>query len=180
MTTEWKDVKGYEGLYMVSNKGEVKSLPRIVHIKSRGTESETFRRGVLLKSDINNSGREQVRLYREGRVQICLVHRLVAMAFIPNPLNLPQINHKDENPLNNRVDNLEWCTAQYNGSYGTRPSKFMHRVSQYTLQGEKVASYKSLEDAAKAVGCHYTQISHCCSEEGKEKTAKGFIWKYDE
>ena len=158
--------------------GEVKSLPRKVSIFIKGTHSETFRPGVIRKPSLTNSGREQVTLYKDGVGKHLQVHRLVASAFIPNPLNLPQINHKDENPLNNRADNLEWCDAKYNCSYGTRPSKYMRKVSQYTLQGQKVATYNSLAEASEAVGCHYTHISHCCAN-GKDKTAKGFIWKYE-
>ena len=177
MGIEWKPVVGYEGLYEVSNRGNVKSLPRKVAIFIKGTHSETFRPGASLKSYVTSNGREQVTLYKNGREKHWNVHRLVALAFIPNPRNLPQINHKDENPLNNRVDNLEWCDAKYNGSYGTRPSKYMRKVTQYTIQGEKVATYNSLAEAADAVGCHYTQISHCCGN-GKDKTAKGFVWRY--
>ena len=178
MITEWRPVKGYEGLYIVSNMGEVKSLPRKVIMNDKGKEIEAFRPGVLLKQCVTNSGYKQVHLYRNGVGKPIQVHRLVAMAFIPNPLDLPQVNHKDENRLNNRVENLEWCSAKYNGSYGKRPSKYMRKVSQYTISGVKVATYESLADAAKAVGCHYTHISHCCAE-GKGKTAKGFIWRYE-
>lgn len=178
MITEWRPVKGYEGLYIVSNMGEVKSLPRKVAMNDKGKEIKAFRPGVLLKQCVSNSGYKQVRLYRDGVGKPILVHRLVAMAFIPNPWDLPQVNHKDENRLNNRVENLEWCSAKYNGSYGERPSKYMRKVSQYTLSGVKVATYDSLADAARAVGCHYTHISHCCTG-GKDKTAKGFIWRYE-
>lgn len=178
MTMEWRPVKGFEGLYMVSNTGKVKSLPRKVAMNIKGKDTEGFRRGVLMKSFVTKNGREQVNLYKNGVCYHCLVHRLVGMAFIPNPENLPQINHKDENPLNNRVENLEWCTAKYNGAYGTRPSKYMTKVSQYTLAGEKIATYKSIMEAAKAVGCHYSHISHCCSN-GKDKTAAGYIWRYE-
>lgn len=178
MTTQWRPVKGYEGLYEVSNKGQVRSLPRLVPFNWKGTITETFRRGGLLKPYKTTNGRVQVNLFKGGKGSHWYIHRLVALAFIPNPNNFPQINHKDENPLNNRVENLEWCTAQYNGAYGTRPSKYMTKVEQYNLQGEKIATYESVRDAARAVGCHYTHISHCCGNKGKEKTAKGYIWKY--
>ena len=178
MTTEWRPVKGYEGLYIVSNMGEVRSLPRMVAMNYKGKETMAYRPGVLLKQCVSNSGYKQVHLYKDGVGKPILVHRLVAMTFIPNPWDLPQVNHKDENRLNNRVENLEWCSAKYNGSYGERPSKYMRKVSQYTISGVKVATYDSLADAARAVGCHYTHITHCCTG-GKDKTAKGFIWRYE-
>lgn len=178
MMEVWRPVKGYEGLYEVSDQGAVRSLPRKVSIFTKGTLAKTYRRGVELKPFMVRKY-PNVILYKDGKGKHFQVHRLVASTFIPNPQNLTQINHKDENPGNNRVENLEWCTPQYNGSYGTRPSKYMRKVSQYTLRGEKVATYDSVGEAAKAVGCHYTSISHCCSAKGKEKTAKGFIWKYE-
>ena len=178
MTTEWRPVKGYEGLYEVSNKGEVRSLPRQVSMTMKGVQTTSFRPGKVLRPQKTPLNYQQVVLSKDNRQRHKLVHRLVAEAFIPNPNNLPQINHLDECPGNNRVENLEWCTAKENGSYGKRPSKYMRKVEQYSLQGEKIATYRSLAEAAAAVGCSYTHISHCCKEGTKEKTAKGFIWKY--
>lgn len=180
MTTEWRPVKGYEGLYEVSNKGQVRSLPRTVPIFTKGVRSKTFRPGKVLHPQKTHLNYQQVVLSKDNKQRHKQVHRLVAEAFIPNPNNLPQVNHIDECPGNNRVENLEWCSAKYNGSYGTRPSKFMRKVVQYTLQGEKVATYRSLAEAAAAVGCSYTQISHCCAGTGSDKTAKGFVWKYED
>ena len=98
---EWKDIKGYEGLYKISNKG------RVYNIKLKrfmGHESNKYM---------------CVELGKDGKYKNYKVHRLVAQAFIPNPDNLPFINHKDENKLNNCVENLEWCTREYNVNYGT-------------------------------------------------------------
>lgn len=95
-------VPGYEGLYEVSNKGNVKSL----------------RRGIILKPSILH-GYLRVGLHKDNKTQYYVVHRLVALVFIPNPENLPFVNHKDESRNNNCVENLEWCTAQYNNTYGT-------------------------------------------------------------
>lgn len=105
----WRPVVGYDGLYMVSNLGRVKSL-NYMH-----TGKEHLLR--LLK---NGGGYLQVDLWNCGKMKRYSVHRLVAMAFIPNPDNLPQVNHKDEDKLNNCVDNLEWCDGKYNSNYGTR------------------------------------------------------------
>ena len=108
MKETWKDIEGYEGLYQVSNLGKVKSLNY-----NKTSESK------LLKLQKNSNGYTRVVLYKNRKPKVCLVHRLVAQAFIPNPNNLPQINHKDEDKANNSVDNLEWCTYLYNNTYGT-------------------------------------------------------------
>ena len=100
----WKDIEGYEGLYQVSNKGRVKSF----HGKGR-----------IMKPGTHPLGYKVVPLTKDGETNTKQVHRLVAQAFIPNPENLPVINHKDENPSNNNVENLEWCTQKYNLNYGT-------------------------------------------------------------
>lgn len=111
----WKPIKGYEGLYEVSNLGNVRSCPRI-YTDSRGWVYH--KKGQTLKYLLRNHY-NSVALCKNNKSAQKTVHRLVATAFIPNPNNLPQINHKDENKLNNHVDNLEWCTAEYNNNYGT-------------------------------------------------------------
>ena len=108
MNEIWKDIKGYEGLYKVNDKGNVKSL----NYNKTGVEKE-------LKQSINTHGYCFVEL--SGRTK--LIHRLVADAFIPNPDNMPQVNHKDENKLNNCAENLEWCTATQNANYGTNRAR---------------------------------------------------------
>ena len=105
----WKDVFGYEGLYQVSNKGRVKSINNY-HRKDC----------VILKPQLNRFGYEIVNLYRKRKMRHFFIHKLVAFAFIQNPNNYPQVNHKDECKTNNNVENLEWCTAKYNINYGTR------------------------------------------------------------
>ena len=104
---EWRAVPGYEGLYEVSNIGNVRNV----------------RRNTLLRLQKTNNGYIQVWLYKNGISTGLKVHRLVALTFIPNPDNLPMINHKDEDKTNNRVENLEWCDAKYNNTYGTRQDK---------------------------------------------------------
>lgn len=113
MNEIWKDVKGYEGLYQVSNLGRVKSLDRIDR-KGR------LRKGRILKPSSNGRGYLNVCLTVDNIPHTIKVHRLVAEAFISNPDNLPQVNHKDEIKTNNHADNLEWCTAEYNSNYGSR------------------------------------------------------------
>ena len=108
---EWRPVVGYEGLYQVRNTGQVRSLDKY---DSLGV----FWIGKLL-SKLKVGGYFMVKLRKDGIQKMCLIHRLVAQSFIANPLNLPQVNHKDEDKTNNNVDNLEWCTAKYNSNYGT-------------------------------------------------------------
>ena len=112
---EWRPVVGYEGLYEVSNTGQVRSLDKY---DSLGV----FWIGKLL-SKLKVGGYFMVKLRKDGIQKMCLIHRLVAQSFIPNPLNLPQVNHKDEDKTNNMVDNLEWCDAKYNMNYGTRQKR---------------------------------------------------------
>lgn len=112
----WKDIEGFEGLYQVSNLGRIKSLPRTVRAP-RGCFRQVRER--ILKYQVTGAGYALVHLCKPNVQQMVLVHRLVAQAFIPNPLGLKLVNHKDENPLNCSVDNLEWCTHKYNLNYGT-------------------------------------------------------------
>ena len=124
MIEEWKDVVGYEGLYQVSNFGNIKSL---------------FRYKRQLKPVIRN-GYESVKLCKNKNAKFVSVHRVVAEAFIPNPQKLPIINHKDENKQNNCVENLEWCTNVYNINYGNaqekKAQKFFRSVRKFSLEGD--------------------------------------------
>ena len=106
----WKDIKGYEGLYQVSNLGNVMSL------HYRGTKNKKQ----LLKPAKDKDGYLSIALYKDGKTKQYRVHRLVASAFIPNPNNYSQVNHINEIKDDNRVENLEWCTAKYNNNYGDR------------------------------------------------------------
>ena len=172
----WKPVVGYEGLYMVSNWGRVKSFDRWV--KSRNG-SVRFCKGRILKPLTSSSGYLYVNLYKNNIKKEYLVHRLVAEAFIDNPDNLFQVNHRDENKLNNNVDNLEWCDAKYNINFGTcierRSKKKSKPVLQYTLDGEFVREWPSTMECGRN-GFNQGNIWMCC--QGKLKKYKGFIWRY--
>ena len=167
----WKDIEGYEGLYQVSNMGRVRSLTR---------------NNIILKKTITNRGYERVPLYKNKKSKLFRVHRLVANAFIPNPDNLPQVNHKDENKLNNCVDNLEWCTQEYNQNYGTisirKSQKLLNHkneskiVLQYTLDGTFVKEWKSIKDVQRNLGFDHANISKGCR--GKQAHGYSYIWKY--
>ena len=176
----WKDITGYEGFYQVSNLGNVKSL----NYARRGYSKN-------LVPKVNNDGRLWVELIVCGKKKQFLIHRLFGCAFIPNPDNLPQINHKDENPKNNCVDNLEWCTGMYNVrySYERHPERARQRkhgpqyrrridkqVEQLDLGGNIVKTWKDCRTIAVETGMSQWSISQCC--DGKRHTAYGFRWQY--
>lgn len=169
MTKEiWKPIKGYEGLYEVSNTGKVKSLG--------GKRTKKYES--ILKQ-VKTNCYLQVTLCKDGKIKNCRVHRLVATAFLHNPENLPEVNHKDENKENNRVDNLEWCSRKYNNNYGTLRERMVKKLSkpvlQYTKTGEFIREWSSTHEVGKN-GFRQGNIVNCCN--GKLKTAYGFIWKY--
>lgn len=171
MQEVWKDISDFEGLYQVSNLGRVKSFRRST--KHRW-ESE-----YILKPSLANNGYYQVTLYDNTHKRKFSVHRLVATAFIPNPDNLPMVNHKDENRLNNEVSNLEWCTARYNNLYGTALIRSIETnsrpVEQLTQDGRVIASYCSAKVASALLGIHVDTIQKSCR---RGTVGKGFYWRY--
>lgn len=184
---KWKPVVGYEGYYEVSNTGLVKSVDRIVH---HSRTFERFQRGNLLNIRTNSTGHySTVYLSKENKKKHAKVHRLVAEAFIPNPNNYPEVNHKDENKNNNDVSNLEWCTKKYNNNYGTKnirgaahrnykviAEKNSKKVCQLSLTGEIVNQWASLSEIHRELGYSQGNVSMCCN--GKFKTMYGYQWKW--
>lgn len=154
----WKDVVGAEDYYQISNLGR---------IKSKGT-------GEILKP--SKSGEYRHIELRYGIDKNVLIHRLVAEAFVPNPLNLPCVNHIDEDKENNRADNLEWCTYKYNSSYGKNATQRNQRIIQYDLQGNALKIWESMKEACEELGILHQGISACCR--GKKKTCGGYAWTY--
>lgn len=179
----WKDINGYGGFYEVSNIGRVRSKTRITNIQ---TYCHIIRKPRILKAQYNGNYYRVV-ISVDGKSRQVLIHRLVAEAFIPNPDNLPQVNHKDENMLNNNVWNLEWCTKQYNMSYGTKPARqslFMTKsvgrsVTQYSLDGNQIASYISVTAAHKQTNIDISAIIAVCKGT-TQRTAGGYLWRYAE
>lgn len=156
----WTDIKGYEGLYLISDLGNVKSL----------NYNHTGREGLLSPAP-DKDGYLRVCLSKNGEHKNYFIHRLVAQAFVPNLNNYPQINHIDENKQNNSVDNLEWCDCQYNIDYSK--SK---QVGQYDLKGNLIRTWKSTKEIERQTGFYQGYISECCN--GKYKTAYNYCWKY--
>ena len=169
----WRDIKGYEGLYQVSNLGNVKSL----HYNK--TKIPKLLR--IYKNSNNDSGYYLTSLNKNGIRKNFFIHRLVAEAFISNPNNLPCVNHIDEDKSNNKVDNLEWCSYKYNVNYGTCKTRSSLKrskpVIQYTKEGEFVKEWRSIKEAETSIGIR-CGISKCLS--GKHKTSGGFVWKLKE
>ena len=170
----WKDIKGYEGIYKISNLGRVKSLDRFIYYKN---DVIKFCKGKLL--NIHKNDYLFVRLYKDSIPKTKYIHKLVAEAFIPNPNNLPEVNHKDENKLNNSIGNLEWCTVAYNNNYGTRTQKTRKRIYQCSTNGDIIKLWDGIGLAARALNIPGQQISQCCNKTKYRKTAGGYIWKYE-
>lgn len=178
---EWRDIEGYEG-YQISSEGRVRSLDRCVVYKDG---SKHFYKGKILKFSINVFGYYQIGLCKNGVRKFHRVNRLVAKAFIPNPDNLPEVNHKDEDKTNNNVDNLEWCDRKYNMNYGTaiergseklrNNHKLSKKVYQYTLDNQLVKVWDSTMECQRN-GYHSGHISNCCR--GILKQHKGYKWSY--
>ena len=165
---EWKPIPGYAGKYEVSSWGRVKSNSQ----KSKGR---------ILVPIQEPTGYYRVNLYKDGKVKKCAIHRLVAEVFLPNPSNLPQVNHRDEIKQNNYVENLEWCTPSYNSSYGTRMQRVKEKISKPILQldkqGNVIKEWSSISKVSKDLSVSgRSHITDCLK--GRRKTALGYMWKY--
>jgi hypothetical protein len=181
----WKEIPGYNGLYQVSNLGRVLSLDRTVTSR-RGWSK--FVKGRILKQSIHHYGYPVVSLLKGNHSKQYAVHVLVGRAFIPNPEVLPCINHKDENKSNNNVDNLEWCTLQYNNDYGTRVKRLTESqrndpkkskpVRQLTKSGEPIKDFPSIAEASRSLGVCETAIAAVCKGRKSHFTAGGFKWQF--
>lgn len=167
----WEDIEGYEGLYQVSDWGNVRSL----NYKQTGKTK-------LLKPVKDDKGYLHVRLYKDGKWEQKRIHRLVAEAFItnPKPNEYKQVNHKSECPMLNFACVLEWCTTKYNTNYGTCIQRMADSrskpVDQFDKDGIFIRHWKSAKEAGKQLKIHQNHIGDCARL--KRKTAGGYIWKF--
>lgn len=169
----WKDIEELNGDYQISNLGRLK---RTKKYRNQFTE---WKSNKILKWQKDKDGYlvTSIKNPLTGKYTSYKAHRLVAKAFIPNPNNYPQVNHKDENKENNNVNNLEWCTSLYNNHYGTKLEKQNKSVKQYDKFGNLLRVWDSVTVAGETLGIDKSHIVKCCR--GKTKTAYGFIWKYN-
>lgn len=177
----WKDIKDYEGLYQVSNLGNVRSLDKIIYQKNKsGKNQKHIYKGKELKKQKQRNGYEVVNLYKNAKMTKKLVHRLVAIAFIENKLDRNFINHKDNNKTNNNVTNLEWCTQSENIIYAyTNGVKFppnMRKVKRLNKEDIFIDMFESIQEAERFTNIRATNISKCCRN--LRKTAGGYKWEY--
>lgn len=170
----WRDIPGYEGMYQVSSRGNVRSL----NWGNRG-----YTRNLYLKK--HNRGYRHVELRKDGKVKSFTVHRLVATVFIPNPNNYSTVNHKDEDKTNNSVDNLEWCSMSQNMKHtiGLHQDKYHvegkpfsrnEKVVQMSKSGEVLRVWDNLISIKRETGWSQWSIDQCCR--GIRKTAYGYSW----
>jgi hypothetical protein len=167
----WKPIEGYEGLYEVSNFGRVRSF----HGNKRIIDKDG---GVLSQSVMG--GYYKVVLHLNKHRKMCNVHRLVAIAFIKNERGLKEVNHKDENKLNNRVDNLEWVSHRENILYSDNIAKAQNvekkKIEVHNINGGFIGLYESEHEAARRLNCDQRHISKCCN--GIERTHKKLVFKF--
>lgn len=197
----WNDIIGYEGLYKVSNLGFIKSLSRSV--TGRDFKVKKYNNERILKPSPYSNGYLGITLCKNGISKQFILHRIIAIHFIPNPKNFSEINHKDENKTNNCINNLEWCSHKYNANYGTKIKRTIESfkkngsvsgknnsmfgrkgadnpkskpVIQLTLLGKKISEYPSIRIASKKKNVNPASICAVCK--GKLMTCGGFKWKY--
>lgn len=155
-----KDIKGYEGLYAITSCGRVWS----------------YRSKKFLKSSFQGNGYAKIQLSKNNIRKNCLIHRLVAEAYLPNINNLPEVNHKDEVKSHNWINNLEWCDAKYNKNYGARTRRAIEKQMKKVICVETGEVFDGINDAARKTGLNAGHISQVCNK--KRNTTGGLHWNF--
>ena len=176
----WKEIDGYEGYYEVSDTGLVRSVDRTITAKNGNKyfHSGRYMKLTLGKGRDGTGGYLVVNLRKNGTSKVVQVHILVAKAFIPNPNNLPTVNHKNGNKTKNDVDNLEWVSYRDNNIHALQHKLRKPRgnpIVQETMDGRIVNCFKSTCEAARLTGVSVGSISHCLNH--RTNSAGGFVWK---
>lgn len=195
MEEVWKDIKGYEGLYQISTNGRVKSLLKVTKFGNRLKVNEEM----ILKPALGKRGYYVVSLNHNGKSKTFTIHRLIAEAFIPNPLNKKFIDHINTIKTDNRIENLRWVTSKENsnniltlkhssestskkwkeGCYNNRNNIHYRKVQQFDKEGNLIATYDSIIEASEITGVERSSISAVClGTNPKRHTAGGYIWKH--
>lgn len=179
----WKDISGYKGFYQVSNLGRIKSVARFITDKDRPNRC-IYHKGQIIKQYVDKMGYYNLHLSINSKVSLKRAHRIVAETFIPNPNNLPCINHKDETRTNNSVPNLEWCTHKYNTNYGTCIERIRSKnllrtdmatpIYQYSLDGTFVCRHNSINSIERNLGFSKRSIRQVL--DGVHASSHGYIW----
>jgi len=164
---EWRDIKGYEGLYKISNSGKIKSYPR----------NGTVKKERIIKPCFDKYGYLQIVL--KNKTSKCFrVHRLIALAFIPNINNLETINHIDGNKLNNTIDNLEWNSIEQNNNHAYKIGLNKRKsIIQFDLNGNLIKKWNSSREIERALGFLHSNILECCK--GRYNQMNGFKWRFE-
>ena len=190
----WKSIKNFEGLYEVSNLGNVKALKRTWRVWNyRGKKyQEMSNKEKILSYSISKCNYKQVVLTKQNKKYLKTIHRLVAESFIPNLDNKPCVNHKDGNKLNNNVENLEWCTYSENskhswnnnlekpywkGKFGKNHNT-AKQVNQYDLEGNFIKTWECISDVVRILKIDGGRITKCCQHKKYCHSAGGYIWEY--
>lgn len=185
MSEIWKDIPNYQGLYQVSDYGNIRSLDHYSN-NHYPDGNKQFHKGKILKPFENANGYLLIKLYKNGHNTTFQLHRIVANVFLPNHNKKLQVNHLDENTKNNKVTNLEWCSAKRNSNYGTRNKrisvanrngKLSKKIKQLDKVGNLIKVWPSLQEAERH-GFDHRNLSACAL--GKIKSAYGYKWKYAE
>ena len=180
---EWRDIKGYEGLYQVSNTGKVKSLGN-----GKSNNSNNNKERILKENE--DKGYLKVNLYKDGKRKSYLMHVLVATAFCENPKGYTEVNHINEDKLDNRAENLEFCSRSYNVNYGTRNKKAGKKIAEKNTNNPKlskpviginkvsglIVEFPSAMEASRQLGINSSSICSCLK--GRIKSAGEFYWIY--